>query len=237
MPRHSRNSASQGSGAHLQSKSVDDEPREEWSNVTNITERRRMQNRNAQRDYRKRMKTRLQDLEQQVLRSNPSSPQITFSASTSPAPQTSSPHQHSIPPHSKPQAHTPSTKSHQQTSSQSHCQNDHQIPLIKRESSLTSDPSWPISDFSLFPPWTSDSNYACSTSSTDGYSTEPYEDMLAPMDSFSLPPSFTFCSACGSSETKEYAFPSSILGGEMAGVAPEMDAMRNWIVDRDLQLQ
>jgi hypothetical protein len=56
MPRHSRNnSISSGAGARSKSgaSSVDDEPREEWSNVTNITERRRMQNRNAQRDYRK----------------------------------------------------------------------------------------------------------------------------------------------------------------------------------------
>jgi hypothetical protein len=55
MPRNSRsNSISQISAARPKqgAASVDDEPREEWSNVTNITERRRMQNRNAQRDYR-----------------------------------------------------------------------------------------------------------------------------------------------------------------------------------------
>jgi hypothetical protein len=192
------------------------------------------------------MKNRLQELENQVLLSNPSSPQI-FNNSASSSPQRSSPRQLAIPTQPKPQKTVlPKQVPHHQFNSQQRCLNSRQPPTFSVDRSEVSEASWPMSDFSLFPPWTGNSNYACSTGSTDGYSSaEQYDDLLAPINNnaFPLPPSsFTFCcSACGNSETKSYAFhpsssPSMGLGIEMPGSTPEMDGMRNWMVDRDLQM-
>jgi hypothetical protein len=102
-----------------------------------------------------------------------------------------------------------------------------------------SESSWPVSGYSLFPPMTADANYACSTASTDGYSTEQYDDMLAPTDNYPLQSTFTYCSACGHSQAKQYTLPSSAPMGMALSLptsTPEMVAMRNWILDRDLQM-
>jgi hypothetical protein len=195
------------------------------------------------------MKNRLQELENQVLLSNPSSPQI-FNTSAPSSPQRLSPRQIATPSQPRPQKTVmPKRISHHQPNIHQRCLSSCQLPTFSIESTGVPEPSWPASDFSLFPPWTTtgDSSYACSTSSMDGYSsTDQYDDMLAPIDNNAFPipspSSFTFCcSACGNRETKSYAYnpspsPSMGLGLEMPGPTPDMDAMGNWIVDRDLRM-
>lgn len=182
-----RNSSNHGTSSAF---SASANPDEDWTKISDLTERRRIQNRIAQRNYRKKLKRRLEDLERRAGSSSASPPQMHEDLEQQERVDNTRRYLRS--PEHDSASDIESTDRHNSPEGLHH----YSLPLQSedgafhrfgnREVNSRSPPafnyqSYPHPDEILYPPFSQSQPYRTTISRSEPYKAEPYPDYLAPI--------------------------------------------------------